>query len=272
MTILLKKRLIDLSTPKVMGILNLTPDSFYDGGQLKFDSQILKLAEKHLKDGAFALDLGGYSSRPGADHISEEYELDRVLPVVELLTKEFPDAPLSIDTFRSSVADACLESGASMINDISGSQMDPKILEVVAKHKVPYIGMHMKGTPQTMKELCKYEDLIVEMRLYFSELINRCTELHIHDVIIDPGFGFAKTIEQSFQILRELEEFKLLNSPLLVGLSRKSMIYKTLNSDASKSLNGTTALHMIALDKGASILRVHDVKEAVECVTLSQNL
>jgi len=272
MTILLKKRLIDLSTPKVMGILNLTPDSFYDGGQLKFDSQILKLAEKHLKDGAFALDLGGYSSRPGADHISEEYELGRVLPVVELLTKEFPDAPLSIDTFRSSVADACLELGASMINDISGSQMDPKILEVVAKHKVPYIGTHMKGTPQTMKDLCQYEDLIVEMRLYFSELINRCTELHIHDVIIDPGFGFAKTMEQSFQILRELEEFKLLNSPLLVGLSRKSMIYKTLNSDASKSLNGTTALHMIALDKGASILRVHDVKEAVECVTLSQNL
>ena len=272
MTILLKKRLIDLSTPKVMGILNLTPDSFYDGGQLKFDSQILKLAEKHLKDGAFALDLGGYSSRPGADHISEEYELGRGLPVVELLTKEFPEAPLSIDTFRSSVADACLESGASMINDISGSQMDPKILEVVAKHKVPYIGMHMKGTPQTMKDLCQYQDLIVEMRLYFSELINRCTELHIHDVIIDPGFGFSKTTEQSFQILRELEEFKLLKSPLLVGLSRKSMIYKTLDSDASKSLNGTTALHMIALDKGASILRVHDVKEAVECVTLSQNL
>jgi len=272
MTILLKKRLIDLSTPKVMGILNLTPDSFYDGGQLKFGSQILKLAEKHLKDGAFALDLGGYSSRPGADHISEEDELGRVLPVVELLTKEFPEAPLSIDTFRSSVADACLESGAAMINDISGSQIDPSILEVVAKHKVPYIGMHMKGTPQTMKDLCQYDDLIVEMRMYFSSLIKQCTELHIHDVIIDPGFGFAKNVEQNFKILRELEEFKLLDCPILIGLSRKSMIYKTLGTTASEALNGTTALNMIALQNGASILRVHDVKEAVECVTLSQNL
>ena len=272
MTILLKKRLIDLSTPKVMGILNLTPDSFYDGGQLKFGSQILKLAEKHLKDGAFALDLGGYSSRPGADHISEEDELERVLPVVELLAKEFPEAPLSIDTFRSSVADACLESGAAMINDISGSQIDPSILEVVAKHKVPYIGMHMKGTPQTMKDLCQYDDLIVEMRMYFSSLIKQCTELHIHDVIIDPGFGFAKNVEQNFKILRELEEFKLLDCPILIGLSRKSMIYKTLGTTASKALNGTTALNMIALQNGASILRVHDVKEAVECVTLSQNL
>ena len=272
MTILLKKRLIDLSTPKVMGILNLTPDSFYDGGQLKFDSQILKLAEKHLKDGAFALDLGGYSSRPGADHISEEYELGRVLPVVELLTKEFPEAPLSIDTFRSTIADACLKSGASMINDISGSQIDPKILEVVAKHKVPYIGMHMKGTPQTMKDPCQYDDLIVEMRMYFSNLIKRCTELHIHDVIIDPGFGFAKNTEQNFQILKELKEFKLLDCPILIGLSRKSMIYKTLDINASEALNGTTALNMIALQNGASILRVHDVKQAIECVTLSQNL
>ena len=272
MTILLKKRLIDLSTPKVMGILNLTPDSFYDGGRLKSDSQILKLAEKHLKDGAFALDLGGYSSRPGADHISEEEELGRVLSVVELLTKEFSQAPLSIDTFRSSVADACLESGASMINDISGSQIDPKILEVVAKHKVPYIGMHMKGTPQTMKDLCQYEDLIVEMRMYFSNLIKQCTELHIHDVIIDPGFGFAKNTEQNFQILKELKEFQLLDCPILIGLSRKSMIYKTLGINASEALNGTTALNMIALQNGASILRVHDVKEAIECITLSQNL
>jgi dihydropteroate synthase len=272
MTILLKKRLIDLSTPKVMGILNLTPDSFYDGGQLESDSHILKLAEKHLKDGAFALDLGGYSSRPGADHISEGEELGRVLSVVELLNKEFPEAPLSIDTFRSSVADACLESGASMINDISGSQIDPKILEVVAKHKVPYIGMHMKGTPQTMKELCQYEDLIVEMRMYFSNLIKQCTELHIHDVIIDPGFGFAKNTEQNFQILKELKEFQLLDCPILIGLSRKSMIYKTLGVNASEALNGTTALNMIALQNGASILRVHDVKEAIECITLSQNL
>ena len=272
MTILLKKRLIDLSTPKVMGILNLTPDSFYDGGQLKFDSQILKLAEKHLKDGAFALDLGGYSSRPGADHISEEYELGRVLPVVELLTKEFPEAPLSIDTFRSTIADACLKVGASMINDISGSQIDPKILEVVAEHQVPYIGMHMKGTPQTMKDLCQYDDLVVEMRMYFSNLIKRCTELHIHDVIIDPGFGFAKNTEQNFQILRELKEFQLLDCPILIGLSRKSMIYKILGTSASEALNGTTALNMIALQNGASILRVHDVKEAMECVTLSQNL
>ena len=272
MTILLKNKLIDLSTPKVMGILNLTPDSFYDGGALKSDRHVLELAEKHISEGAFVLDLGGYSSRPDATHISEEEELHRVIPVVELLLKNFPETPLSIDTFRVKIADESLYAGAAMINDISGSQIEPLILECVAKHQVPYIAMHMKGTPQTMKSLCQYDNLIVELRQYFAKLIETCTEKHISDVIIDPGFGFAKNSEQNFKLLRELVEFKLLEVPILVGISRKSMIYKTLEIDAKDAINGTTALHMIALQNGASILRVHDVKEAMQCITLFQNL
>lgn len=272
MTILLKNTLIDLSVPKVMGILNLTPDSFYDGGALKSDRHVLKLAEKHINEGAFVLDLGGYSSRPDATHISEEEELQRVIPIVELLTKNFPETPLSIDTFRVKIADESLYAGAAMINDISGSQLEPEILDCVAKHRVPYIAMHMKGTPQTMKSLCQYDDLIVELRQYFAKLIENCTEKHISDVIIDPGFGFAKNSAQNFKLLRELAEFKLLEVPVLVGISRKSMIYKTLEIDAKDALNGTTALHMIALQNGASILRVHDVKEATQCITLFQNL
>ncbi len=272
MTILLKNKLIDLSTPKVMGILNLTPDSFYDGGALKPYRHVLELAEKHISEGAFVLDLGGYSSRPDATHISEEEELHRVIPVVELLLKNFPETPLSIDTFRVKIADESLYAGAAMINDISGSQIEPEILDCVAKHRVPYIAMHMKGTPQTMKSLCQYDNLIVELRQYFAKLIETCTEKHISDVIIDPGFGFAKNSEQNFKLLRELVEFKLLEVPILVGISRKSMIYKTLEIDAKDAINGTTALHMIALQNGASILRVHDVKEAMQCITLFQNL
>ena len=272
MTILLKNKLIDLSTPKVMGILNLTPDSFYDGGALKSDRHVLELAEKHITEGAFVLDLGGYSSRPDATHISEEEELHRVIPVVELLLKNFPETPLSIDTFRAKIANESLYAGAAMINDISGSQIEPEILDCVAKHRVPYIAMHMKGTPQTMKSLCQYDNLIVELRQYFAKLIETCTKKHISDVIIDPGFGFAKNSEQNFTLLRELAEFKLLEVPILVGISRKSMIYKTLEVDAKDAINGTTALHMIALQNGASILRVHDVKEAMQCITLFQNL
>ena len=272
MTILLKNTLIDLSVPKVMGILNLTPDSFYDGGALKSDRHVLELAEKHINEGAFVLDLGGYSSRPDATHISEEEELHRVIPVVELLLKNFPETPLSIDTFRAKIANESLYAGAAMINDISGSQIEPEILDCVAKHRVPYIAMHMKGTPQTMKSLCQYDDLIVELRQYFAKLIESCAEKHISDVIIDPGFGFAKNSEQNFKLLRELAEFKLLEVPILVGISRKSMIYKTLEVDAKDAINGTTALHMIALQNGASILRVHDVKEAMQCITLFQNL
>lgn len=272
MTILLKNKLIDLSTPKVMGILNLTPDSFYDGGALKSDRHVLELAEKHITEGAFVLDLGGYSSRPDATHISEEEELHRVIPVVELLLKNFPETPLSIDTFRAKIANESLYAGAAMINDISGSQIEPEILDCVAKHRVPYIAMHMKGTPQTMKSLCQYDNLIVELRQYFAKLIESCAEKHISDVIIDPGFGFAKNSEQNFKLLRELAEFKLLEVPILVGISRKSMIYKTLEVDAKDAINGTTALHMISLKNGASILRVHDVKEAMQCITLFQNL
>lgn len=272
MTILLKKKLIDLSTPKVMGILNLTPDSFYDGGTLKSDRHILELAEKHVKQGAFVLDLGGYSSRPDAIDVSEDEELKRVVPVVELLSSQFPEIPLSIDTFRAKVADESICAGAAMINDISGAQIEPQILDCAAKYRVPYVGMHMRGTPQTMKSLCTYDNLIVELRQYFAELIKTCTEKQISDVIIDPGFGFAKNGEQNFQLLRELAEFKLLEAPILVGISRKSMIYKTLGIETKEAINGTTALHMVALQNGATILRVHDVKEAMQCITLFQNL
>ena len=255
-----------------MGILNLTEDSFYDGGKNNSLNKALKHTEKMLSEGAFFIDIGVASSKPGSPLIKVDEEKKRLLPYLNALIREFPTTHFSIDTYHSEVAQISLDLGVSMINDISGGQLDSKMFAVVGAHKVPYVMMHMKGTPQTMKDLCQYDDLMVEMRMYFSSLIKRCTELHIHDVIIDPGFGFAKNTEQNFQILRELKEFQLLDSPILIGLSRKSMIYKTLGTNASEALNGTTALNMIALQNGASILRVHDVKEAMECVTLSQNL
>ena len=272
MTINCKGELIDLSTARVMGILNITPDSFYDGGKYKNEVSILKQVEKMLTEGADFIDIGGYSSRPGADHLGIETELSRIEPVVTLLIREFPDILLSIDTFRSEVAQRCLEAGAAMINDISGGDLDPLMMKTVASFNVPYIMMHMRGNPQNMKEHTLYDNIIVDMRKTFSDKLARARSLKINDIIIDPGFGFAKTTTQNFELLRLLELFKTFEVPLLVGLSRKSMIYKTLGVSADNALNGTTALHMIALSKGADILRVHDVKEAVECVRLYQAL
>ncbi|GGG55687.1 dihydropteroate synthase [Bizionia arctica] len=272
MTINCKGKLIDLSTSKVMGILNLTPDSFYDGGKFKNESEILSQVYIMLKAGATFIDLGAYSSRPDANHISEEEELKRLLPIVTLILKEFPEALLSIDTFRSQVAKQGIEAGASLINDISAGLLDEKMLETVAKLQVPYIMMHMKGTPQTMQQETNYKNIIKEMLFYFSERIAKAKALGIMDVIVDPGFGFSKTREQNFEILKQLELFKLLEKPVLIGVSRKSMIYKTLENTAQEALNGTTVLNTIALQKGASILRVHDVKEAVECIRLLEQL
>ena len=272
MTINCKGELIDLSTAKVMGILNITPDSFYDGGKYKDEVSILKQVEKMISEGADFIDVGAYSSRPGADHLSEETELSRIEPVVALLLRNFPNILLSVDTFRSKVAKNCLEAGASMINDISGGDLDPLMMQTVARLQVPYIMMHMRGNPQNMAEQTQYENIITEIRKSFSEKLARARSLKINDLIIDPGFGFAKTRAQNFELLRHLELFKTLDVPVMAGLSRKSMIYNTLGVDADKALNGTTALHMIALSKGAGILRVHDVKEAVECIRLYEAL
>ncbi len=264
--------LIDLSIPKILGIVNLTPDSFYDGGSLKNEASLVTKIEKMLQDGADFIDLGGYSSRPGAKDISVDEEMDRVLPVVKLLTKEFSGIRLSIDTFRSSVAKACLDQGAALINDISAGNLDAEMLKTIAAYQVPYIMMHMKGSPQNMQSLASYKNITQEVCFYFSEKIAEARALGIHDVIVDPGFGFAKTIDHNFELLNNFEILQQLDVPILAGISRKSMIYKTLNTTADQALNGTTALHMIALQKGANILRVHDVKEAKECVVLFEQL
>lgn len=272
MTINCKGKLIDLATPKVMGILNLTPDSFYDGGKYKNDSEILSQVYTMLKHGATFIDIGAYSSRPDAKHISEDEELSRLLPIISIILKEFPEILLSIDTFRSQVAQQSIQAGAAIINDISAGKLDEKMLETVAKLKVPYILMHMKGTPQTMQQHTQYDNLIKEMLLYFSERLAKAKALGIIDIIVDPGFGFAKTREQNFELLNHLELFKMLDKPILSGISRKSMIYKTLENSPKEALNGTTVLNTIALQKGSAILRVHDVKEAVECVKLLEQL
>jgi len=272
MTINCKGKLIDLGKPKIMGILNVTPDSFFDGGQFKDEKTIIAQVEKMRIEGASFIDVGAFSSRPGADAVSEDLELKRILPIVTLLLKEFPDILLSIDTFRSRVAAECILNGAALINDISAGKRDKKMFSTIAAYKVPYIMMHMIGNPQTMQSHTLYENLITEMHFYFSERIETARGLGIHDVIIDPGFGFSKTTSQNFEVLKNLNLFQTLNLPLLVGLSRKSMIYKTLGTDAKNALNGTTALHMHALSNGANILRVHDVKEVMECIKLTENL
>jgi len=255
-----------------MGIINITPDSFFSGSRKNTSTDILKTAEKMLSEGATFLDIGGYSSRPGAVDISEQDELDRVLKPIEAIAKEFPQAIISIDTFRSGVAREAVANGARIINDISGGHLDPKMLGVVRELNVPYIAMHMRGTPQTMKEMTDYEDLLKEVTSYFSNVIHRCNDLGIKDVIIDPGFGFAKQASQSFQLLRDLKYLQQLERPMLVGVSRKSMIYKTLGTTPEEALNGTSVLNAIALLNGANILRVHDVKEAVEAIKLVEQL
>lgn len=263
-----KGKLIDLSQPKVMGILNLTPNSFYDGGKYKNDIEILNQIEKMLVEGATFIDIGAYSSKPNAEFVSEEEELNRLLPVIELLINKFPDILISVDTFRSNVAEKAIEKGACIINDISAGLLDEKMIETVAKHQVPYVMMHMRGNPQTMQSLTNYDDLVKEVLFYYSERISVARSLGLNDIIVDLGFGFAKTIEQNFELMQKLELFSILELPMLVGISRKSMIYKTLETSSENALNGTTFLNAVALQKGAKILRVHDVKEAMECVKL----
>tara|TARA_R110000868_G_scaffold77551_20_gene221955 strand:- start:5209 stop:6033 length:825 start_codon:yes stop_codon:yes gene_type:complete len=272
MTINCKGQLIDLSSPKVMGILNITPDSFYDGGLYKNDAAILNQVEKMLLEGASFIDVGAYSSRPNADHVSEAEELKRILPIIHLVLKKFPETLLSIDTFRSNVAKQCIEAGACMINDISAGKLDDNMLQTIANLHVPYIMMHMCGNPKTMQQQTTYDNLVKDILFYFSERLTAAKALGIIDIIIDPGFGFAKNLEQNYELLNKLELFKTIEKPLLVGVSRKSMIYKTLETSANEALNGTSILNTVALQKGASILRVHDVKEAVECVKLTRLL
>jgi len=267
-----KGTLIDLSTPRVMGIINVTPDSFYDGGKTMVIRDILAQAELMLKEGATFLDIGGYSSRPGADDVTEPDELDRVLPAIEAILNEFPEAILSVDTFRSNVARKAVDIGACMVNDISGGAMDEHMITTVAGLRVPYIAMHMRGTPQTMSQFTNYEQVTREVLHYFSKRIAETRRAGINDLIADPGFGFSKTRAQNFTLMNELEFFQQLGIPLIVGISRKSMIYKTLGISAKEALNGTTALHSIALLKGANLLRVHDVREAVECIRLVSEL
>jgi dihydropteroate synthase len=272
MNINCKGKLIDLSTPKVMGILNVTPDSFFDGGKYKDEADILNKVEVMLKQNATFIDIGGYSSRPNADDVSEAEELNRVIPIVKLILKHFPDTLISIDTFRSDVAKQSIENGAALVNDISAGKLDTKMLSTVGNLGVPYIMMHMKGNPKTMQQQTEYNDITKNVIAYFAERIAAARKEKINDIIIDPGFGFAKTIAQNFELLNSLKLIQLTDQPILAGVSRKSMIYKTLNSTAKEALNGTTALHMVALENGASILRVHDVKEAMECVTLYNQL
>jgi len=272
MTINCKGNLIDLSIPKVMGILNITPDSFYDGGKYKNVNDILNQAEKMLADGATFIDIGAYSSRPGAEHVSGEEELQRILPVIELLLKQFPEMLISVDTFRSVIAKETITAGAAIVNDISGGNMDTQMFETVAKLQVPYILMHMQGTPQNMQENPSYENVTTELIKFFSEKIHQLNLLKLNDVIIDVGFGFGKTTKHNFQLLKELHFFKSLQVPILAGISRKSMLYKTLDITAQEALNATTSANTIALLNGAKILRVHDVKEAMESVKIFQQV
>ncbi len=268
MTINCNGNLIDLSTPKTMGILNITPDSFFDGGKYTDALTFIPQVKKMLEEGATFIDVGGYSSRPGADHISEKEEIGRVIPVIELLVHHFPDILISIDTFRSSVAKKAVETGASLINDISGGEMDAQMFQTVADLQVPYILMHIKGTPQNMQKNPSYENVILEINQYFAQKVSQLNALGVHDIILDAGFGFGKTTDHNYEILKNYEILGFRAFPTLVGFSRKSMIYKVLETTPNKSLNGTTILNTFALQKGASILRVHDVKEAMECIQL----
>jgi len=268
MTINCNGTLIDLSKPKVMGILNFTLDSFFDGGNYSSNIDILKQVEKMITEGADFIDVGTYSSRPNARFVSVEEESKRMKSVLKILTKEFPDVIYSIDTFRSEVAQIAIDNGGMIINDISAGSLDKKMMSVVGRHQVPYIMMHMVGTPQTMTKFTNYQNLIKEIMFYFSQKISLAREYQINDIIIDVGFGFSKNVAQNFELLRNLELFKVLELPNLVGISRKKMIYQTLYTTPDNALNGTTVLNTIALQKGANILRVHDVRQAKETIRL----
>lgn len=271
-TLVIEGRLMDLSTPKVMGVLNVTPDSFYDGKRFSDLASAINQAEKLIEQGADFIDVGGYSSRPGASDVTPEEELARVLPVVSEIKKKFPSTAVSIDTFRSEVAQQAIDVGAGMVNDISAGDLDAKMIELIAKTQVPYVAMHMRGTPQTMSTLTQYENLFTDIVDALQKKIFAFTQQGIKDILIDPGFGFAKTVSQNFELLDKLDQLLRLNRPLVVGISRKSMIWKTLAISPEEALNGTTALNTVALMKGASILRVHDVAEAKQCIALVQQL
>lgn len=262
-------RLLNWKRAQIMGIVNLTPDSFYSRSRTYNTLEAaIKLIEKHIAEGADIVDLGGYSTRPGASEVSIQEEEDRVLPIVRWISKNYPKTLISVDTFRSKVAESAIREGTHIVNDISAGELDPDMLATVGKLKVPYIAMHMKGNPKTMQQQVDYSDILTEITQYFAKKLEEFKKFGINDVIIDPGFGFAKTIPQNFWILRNIEIFKIFEIPILVGVSRKSMIYKTLEMDPSDALNGSTALHMFALSKGANLLRVHDVKEAKQTIDL----
>ena len=267
-TIDCNSKLLDLSTPAIMGILNLTNDSFYDGGQHNSRKKALLKTEKMLDDGAKIIDIGAYSSRPKAKHISLDEEWQRIEKTLQIINKKFPQAILSIDTFRSEIARRSVDNGADIINDISAGNLDQQMFDTVADLNVPYIMMHMQGTPQNMQDNPHYDCIEKEVANYFLNKVKTLQQKGLSKIIIDPGFGFGKTLEHNYQLLNNLEELHTQELPILVGISRKSMVYKVLETDAKNSLNGTTAIHTLCLSKGASILRVHDVKEAVECVKL----
>lgn len=263
-------RLMDLSCPQVMGILNVTPDSFYAGSRKQTEEEIAARAQQILAEGGSIIDIGAYSSRPNAEHISAEEEMKRLRNGLEIIGREHPDAILSVDTFRADVARMCVEEyGVAIVNDIAAGNMDSEMFSTIARLGVPYIMMHMQGTPQNMQQHPHYEDVLREVLYYFSEKVQRLRDMGVKDIILDPGFGFGKTIEHNYELLNKMEEFAIFELPLLVGVSRKSMIYKLLGITPEEALNGTTVLHTIALMKGANILRVHDVKEAVEAVRLT---
>ncbi|HEY5570088.1 MAG TPA: dihydropteroate synthase [Bacteroidales bacterium] len=265
--------LMDLSEPRVMGVLNITPDSFYDGCRSMGIESIVRRADMIFSEGADMIDLGAYSSRPGANDVSEEEEIARLRSALEVLKNKYPSAVFSIDTFRSKVAEICVkEYGASIINDISGGEMDSHMFETVAELQVPYILTHIQGTPQSMQKAPKYDNLRREVLLFFSEKVKQLRDLKVNDIILDPGFGFGKSLEHNYQMMAHLDDFEIFNLPLLVGVSRKSMIYKLLDTDPKGSLNGTTVLNTVSLLKGANIIRVHDVREAVEAVRIVNEL
>lgn len=265
-------KLIDLDSPKIMGILNLTPDSFYDGGKYSKVSEVLHRVETMLSEGADFIDIGAYSSRPGAEHVSLEDERSRLMPSLQAIVKEFEDVLISVDTFRSQIAVESVDIGAAMINDISAGSLDPKMFETIGRLQVPYVVMHMRGTPQTMRENTRYENLVKEVIGYFSEKVLALRKFGVNDIIVDPGYGFSKTLEQNYEMLGRSELLQVLELPVLTGLSRKSMLYKVLGEGPEDALTATTAAQSIALMKGTNILRVHDVKEAVQAARIIEKI
>ena len=268
----IKGKLIDLKKPKIMGILNLSKDSFYDGGKYSSKDKALKQTEKMLNEGADIIDIGAFTSKPGSKLFSAEKEKQILFPILEILINNFPEKLFSIDTFRSEIAKNSIEIGASIINDISGGKFDKNMFEIIAKHKVPYVMMHMKGTPKTMQLNPEYKNVVIDVLNFFVNQIKIAQDIGVTDIIIDPGFGFGKSLNHNFELLKGLNLFKKISCPILIGLSRKSMIYNILNGNPNQSLNGTTILNTFALINGANIIRVHDVKEAKECITLCEYL